>query len=300
MTIQAMETKAAHRKVIISGAESSASLRRFLGVKEPVIISKLLRLWKIQATMISEREIRDMMGSGQAPHDLLVAFQHMNSDAWNEKVGPVAIAGMESAADDLGRHLKRVLPKSHFLPQISIQDFVNQRGASLITRLNQDGQAAISSILQQYVVREPLGYFQLSQMIRDNIGLTAQFSQAVANRYDDLIAQGLSSEAALADTEKYAAYLHKVRAMNIARTELAEAYGEGQIQALRNAAADGTVTTPIMKTWACADDERTCEECSDLDGETVALDDDFSSGDDRTPAHCSCRCTIEYEIAEEA
>jgi glycerophosphoryl diester phosphodiesterase len=295
----AVETKASRRRIIISGAEAQVSLRRFLGSKEPAVQSDLLRLWKTQAAMISEKEIRDMMGSGQAPHDFLVAFERMNADAFNEKIGPAAIAGLESAADEIGRRMKRVLPKSDFLPRIFIQEFVNQRGASLITRLNQDMKDAVSNILKQYVVQEPLGYFQLSRMIRANIGLTEQFSNAVAKRYESLIADGLSADRALADAEKYAAFLHKVRAMNIARTELAEAYGEGQIQVLRNARDEGLVTAPITKTWACADDERTCAECSDLDGEQVGLDDEFSSGDDRTPAHCSCRCSIQYEILEE-
>lgn len=293
-----VEIKAARRRIIISGAEASLSLRRFLGPKEPVVLRDVLRLWKTQAAMISERDIRGMMSSGQTPHDLIAAFERMNADAFNEKIGPVAIAGMESAADDMGRHLKRVLPKSDFLPKPFIQEFVNQRGASLITRLNQDMKDAISSILKQYVIQEPMGYFPLSKMIRTNIGLTERFSNAVSKRYNDLIAQGFTADQALADAERYAAFLHNVRAMNIARTELAEAYGEGQIDVLRNARDDGTITARIEKTWATADDERVCDECGGLDGESVGLDENFSNGSDRNPAHNSCRCVVEYSILE--
>ncbi len=46
--------------------------------------------------------------------------------------------------------------------------------------------------------------------------------------------------------------------------------------------------------WIAADDERTCPECSDLDGEIVKLGDPFPDSDDGVdspPAHPACRCS---------
>jgi len=45
--------------------------------------------------------------------------------------------------------------------------------------------------------------------------------------------------------------------------------------------------------WIIAQDERTCDICSELDGEIVPWDGTFSSGDE-TPGrvHPNCRCTM--------
>ena len=48
-----------------------------------------------------------------------------------------------------------------------------------------------------------------------------------------------------------------------------------------------------QKMWIIAQDERTCDICSELDGEIVPWDGTFSSGDE-TPGrvHPNCRCTM--------
>jgi hypothetical protein len=138
--------------------------------------------------------------------------------------------------------------------------------------------------------------FQLSKLIRPHIGLTERFSQTVSRRYGALIDSGVSAEQALAEAEKYATFLHKVRGMMIGRQELAMAYGEGQWQALVDAQNAGTITDRVVKTWATADDERTCDECAGMDGEQQDLNVEFSNGVMHNPAHICCRCSNMHEI----
>lgn len=73
------------------------------------------------------------------------------------------------------------------------------------------------------------------------------------------------------------------RAQNIARTETNRAQTDGSITGWK---ASGVVGG---KRWSAAPD--CCDICQDLDGQIVALDDEFEDGD--PPLHPSCRCGLD-------
>lgn len=71
----------------------------------------------------------------------------------------------------------------------------------------------------------------------------------------------------------------------VARTEVARAMQAGVMVTYRAAGVK-------YVQWIAADDERTCVQCSDLDGEIAPLDGSFSDGTAVGDlAHISCRCT---------
>jgi SPP1 gp7 family putative phage head morphogenesis protein len=72
------------------------------------------------------------------------------------------------------------------------------------------------------------------------------------------------------------------RAMMIARTETAFADVAGNMIAYKES---GLVD---KKQWLAAAD--CCDECQDLNGEVVGIDEPFSDGSDAPPAHPNCRC----------
>lgn len=75
------------------------------------------------------------------------------------------------------------------------------------------------------------------------------------------------------------------RAETIARTETAFADVNGNLAAYK---ASGVVA---QKQWLTAPD--CCDECLDLDGVTVDLDEDFpDDGGDGPPLHPNCRCDV--------
>jgi len=75
------------------------------------------------------------------------------------------------------------------------------------------------------------------------------------------------------------------RARLIAVTETTRAYAEGNYIMWRaSGVVDGT-------RWFTAEDELVCPICGGLAGETVALDQTYSTGTRRPPAHAGCRCT---------
>lgn len=87
------------------------------------------------------------------------------------------------------------------------------------------------------------------------------------------------------------------RAEMIARTETMTASNQGTLTSWDQATEAGLLTGDELKEWIAT--SGCCDECADLDGEQVALDADFSSGDDAPPAHPNCRCTIGMAVAGE-
>lgn len=82
------------------------------------------------------------------------------------------------------------------------------------------------------------------------------------------------------------------RAVKIARTETLSASNQGNLQAYKQS---GVVE---KKEWLTAFDERTCEECADMNGEIVNINSNFSCGVDTPPLHPQCRCAILPVIKE--
>lgn len=82
----------------------------------------------------------------------------------------------------------------------------------------------------------------------------------------------------------------KARATTIARTETATADVRGQYAGWR---ATGVVAG---KEWVASDG--CCDECALLDGEVVALDDDFTGGAD-CPLHPNCECAVAPVLPED-
>lgn len=80
------------------------------------------------------------------------------------------------------------------------------------------------------------------------------------------------------------------RADLIARTEIMDAANQGFLQGLSQAQDAGLLPEDATKQWIAT--SGCCDECDDLDGEEVLLDEDFSSGDDSPPAHPRCRCAL--------
>lgn len=79
------------------------------------------------------------------------------------------------------------------------------------------------------------------------------------------------------------------RARTVARTETLWASNQGRLDGYTFAASSGAIGVDAKKQWVVADG--CCDLCVDLDGEEVAISDDFSTGDGAPPLHPNCRCT---------
>lgn len=83
------------------------------------------------------------------------------------------------------------------------------------------------------------------------------------------------------------------RADRIARTEVGSAFGAAHDQAARQ------IGVPMVKTWLATIDGRERDQHgAAMNGETVDLDEPFSTGDMTAPAGVNCRCVTVYAAAE--
>lgn len=170
--------------------------------------------------------------------------------------------------------------------------------------------------------REGVAPMSMAREIKDAIGLTPRMEKAVENyraalesgtsaglkdalsrslrdgRFDPSLARALNQSTPLsaekidALVERYRARYLQYRARNIARTESIRASSNGQHELWRQARAKGQLQG-MVRVWIASDDERTCAECQDLDGETADFDEEFEPGVFAPPdPHPDCRCSV--------
>lgn len=152
---------------------------------------------------------------------------------------------------------------------------------------------------------------KLAQRTEDIISNLSEDAKTVARevlnakKKEGLTVQQIAKE--LADI------MPKARAELIARNETVYAFRAGSFENTKHIA--DKYNLEIRKTWRCHEDDRTCEICRSMNGQTVGLDSAFTDsveGKDGvtyawehtkwndngevTCAHPRCRCYMEYEV----
>ena len=130
-----------------------------------------------------------------------------------------------------------------------------------------------------------------AQWIKEH-GLTALIdgiSETTRTRIQEVIAEqqttGEESESDILD-----AIGDEDRAELIALTESMAAANEGNREAWDQAVEEGLLPEDAKKVWIAAEDA--CDDCAELDGEEVGLDEDYpGDGGDGPPLHPRCRCS---------
>jgi SPP1 gp7 family putative phage head morphogenesis protein len=178
--------------------------------------------------------------------------------------------------------------------------FARRRAGELITSIDAMTRNSVrKAIIDAF--NEGLDYRATARRIKNVVGLHPRWADAVTNfeknEYARLVKGGMKEANARAKaierSTRYSESLKSKRATMIARTEIQIAQNEGRQEGWNQAAEQGYVDAESQKMWIIAQDERTCDICSDLDGETVGWNETFSSGH-KTPGrvHPNCRCTM--------
>jgi SPP1 gp7 family putative phage head morphogenesis protein len=222
-------------------------------------------------------------------------------------------AGAQNAAAELPTRVK--LNTAFDLLNPRSIEWIQNYSFSLIHQISEESRASIRQALLR-AFREGGHPFQQARWIRDSIGLTAKQEKAVANyrsalenqRYSDALRRGLRDrrfDAAIRSArpnpldqaridrmvERYREKYVKHRAETIARTESARASVKGQREIWKQAQEQGNLDADeYERVWIVSGDSATCDDCDDLDGETVGLDEEFPDGD--PPLHANCRCSV--------
>lgn len=143
-------------------------------------------------------------------------------------------------------------------------EFAQERGAEMVGKKWVDGE----------LIDNPEAEWSIEETTRDALRLLT----------GDAVEEGMSSQE-FADAIEESGEFSDARALMIARTELATAHVQGNLEGWRES---GVVS---MKQWIVADAD-VCDICDPMDEEEVPLDEAFSSGDDGPPLHPNCRCDV--------
>jgi len=115
-------------------------------------------------------------------------------------------------------------------------------------------------------------------------GVTAAMGQQMSRVLADGLAHGRGPKKIAYELRKTVTKINKTRANVIARTEIIRAHAEGQLDSYE---VLGVKEVGVMAEWSTAGDERVCEQCSDLEGSVMTIEEARGM----IPLHPNCRCT---------
>jgi hypothetical protein len=285
-----------------NAAESAAleKLRSFLDAKEPGLVRFLVNLWRAQGKAITYKELREAILAGE------ISAEYM--DQWIQDYTKFVTDHMQAAWEEsmkaAAAELEKKYPEWYFDPYAEgVKTWTADRAAAFVTNSTDAQIQSLRAIVRRAATMENMTVDELSRVIRPMVGLTQQQSIANLKYYEKLRASGVSEKRAMDLSMKYAAKMHRYRAYNIARTEMAFAYNKGSYEGTKQAQEAGYMGE-VVKIWCTADDERTCTRvCAPLEGKRIAMDEDFDFNTKlripgirlTPPAHPGCRCTVLYE-----
>ena len=180
----------------------------------------------------------------------------------------------------------------------SAKTWAQNRAVLIVDSANNASQQAVARALEG-AARVP-GWTSvegLKDRLRGSVtGLTERDGRAVGNFMLKLSEDPSLSVAQIERAaETYSKQLLEKRIDNIARTELAEARSRGQREAWTQARVDGRLTSQARRTWRVG--ANPCQICEPMDGQSVGLTEDFTTGLGDTvqapPAHPNCECSQE-------
>lgn len=282
-------------------------LLAFLDNNSPQLVYFLVTFWNNQERAITYKELREAILRGEISADYLDEWQQDYSLFVTTYLQPAWLKAMSAAAEELNRWLEanRMDYVSDWYDPMyeGIGEWVQTRAADFVTRSSREQMDAIQAVVQRAALLEDMSVDKLARAIRPMVGLTSQQATANMRYYEGLLDGGTSQKRAEELAIRYAARQHRYRGYNIARTELAFSYNKGADFATRQAQEYGLLGD-CVKVWVAGNDERVCDTCRALDGQRIAMDEEFdyptrlaqdNPGIRRTPpAHPSCRCAVKY------
>lgn len=282
----------------------ASRMRKILNAKSPQLVRFLFRLWKAQSKDFTYAEIRQALLDGHITQATIESWRQSYATLINEEFVPAWKEVIRAAEQQL---IDRY-PDYLYNPGANhIKAWTEQRAAEMIVDITQGQRTAINGVIQRYVQVPDIGVDAMARLIRPMVGLYPQ--QATANyRYFNKVKETIrevhpritQQEVERRATEsaiKYAAKQQAYRAEMIARTEIINAYNNGELGAVQQAIHEGKMGK-TKKRWVTGGDERVCDICARLDGVEVPMDEMFPGGYEAPTAHPHCRCVLAF-IEEE-
>lgn len=272
------------------------AIARIAARLEPTLARAFERAVRQLQAQIGIEAVERALAHGEVTPEILAGLANFPKQL--EPVGRVIqqtyVQAGESAANHLARHLGVRAAFNVANPRAAT--WAATQAGKLITEVSQTTRQGVREVIAR-AFSDGLPPRESAKLIRNLVGLTEQQGQAVVNYRFTLLEAGRTADDVARLAERYAAKLHRQRALTIARTETITASGAGQQEAWNQAVADGYLDEDAtVREWIAAEDERTCPVCGqELDGKTAGLNEPFECSLGpilHQPAHPACRCSV--------
>lgn len=287
------------KRIVIVDTSTTDDLERHLSRVSSKITKPTRALWADMADVVTPEDAAQAVRQNAIPNEWRDKWEKQIEQYVNGSVKRAALETISVVGDRIAARLGAVPGKAYqfAVTREAILDWMAAQGARLIVELREKQFAAVKALLAKYGLGEQATPYELAKQIRRVVGLTEREATAVGRFQEKLIRQGVADDLIERRVQKYADLLHKERASRIARTELANAYNRGQMEAIAQAKAEGWIDGEVRKTWI-AGGPRVCDDCYGMDGEEVGLDENFSNGEQGPTYHPNCACGLSYEVVK--
>lgn len=286
------------RPIVITDARNIFELRRHIDAEERTILRPARTLWERQTGLVTIETTKRALQIGAVPPEWEDPWERMIKEFVRDAVIPEWVKSISVAGDRMAKRVNRVQRKEFGFnsTMTSVKTWVDTQGGKLIVNLTAAQVGSVNALLQDQIALQVTSPYVLAQRIRPIVGLTQREARAVAKLLAGMIEEGISANVINSQVANYAKFLHKNRALRIARTEISNAYNFGQMDSMKQAVAEGWLPGVPEKTWI-AGGSNPCDIC--LENEAVGyivLEAAFPSGHEHPTAHPQCECAVGYRV----
>jgi hypothetical protein len=272
----------------VSNPATDAALRAFLRQTEPKHAEWTRLAWADMAKALTDGDVAAASVTGVLPFEAQDRLRDAYADLIETRYVPRWRAALTAGARLTPPNVRELLT-----PEV-IAQWIDTRRPWLISALTDAQANAVDAILRYHLTVAPLDQRTLAAMLRPALGLTEQQARALLKRRDALVEAGATPENIRAQLGRLAVREQRLRAVRIARTELAGAMNGGVQITMERAEAAGAFTGRVVKVWR-AQPGKPCPICAGLNGRSVDLRAAFDGPITLPPAHPTCRCVVLYE-----
>lgn len=293
--------RAIYKAYTPGASETLNKLKSFLDTNEPELAYLLQNTWNAQGRAITYKELREAILNGEIDEKIIDDWMQDYARFVQLHLAPLWRTAMVTANELLSSKK----PPFIFDPmQAGVIGWTEKHAAEFVTSVTMDQIKGLREVIKM-ATQTGMNVDQLSRAIRPMVGLNWQQSRANMRYFENMISSGASYTTALDKAIRYSARQSRYRGYMIARTELVFAYNNGVVYGTKQAQSQGLLGE-VVKVWCTANTERTCPECSALDGVKIGIDDDFDFKTKLTnigikrqpPAHPHCMCSVLIEEIE--
>jgi len=290
------ETKAG--RIVITDIRDIASSRQYINKESPSVTKPVKKLWAKQREAVDIEMAEKIVKAGGIPQELLDRWRDLTflfvwgemTEAWTK--------GIRVAGDRIATKVNRIQRKQFDFNSTMqrIKDWIDHHGGRLIANLTAGQYTTMYALIQQQITWGVTSPYIMAQRIKPIVGLTVREGMAVGRFMATMIEEGVPANVLKTQVDRYAQYLHNNRAMRIARTEISDAYHQGQLNSVLQARDEGWLSGDPEKEWIAGGDNP-CEDCLENEGAgPIPIDQPFPSGHAAPTAHPNCKCDMGYSV----